>query len=126
MSSAYSAHLDRVLATANFGEPVEVWKDEDGTWQTPFGVVVRASTVGATGIGVGPVILIRRVPETLQVLGRPPARKFVKTKLRFDGEKRLYLTAIAENGTWVWRVYKVADGCRLAKGHEMFVGVWRD
>lgn len=125
--SDYARRLDGVLSAAKFGEPVEV-RHNDGKWTTPFGPVVRAATVGETGLGVGPVVLIRRDPDRrpLRIYGTPPPSDYVRTKLRFDDEKRLYLTAIADNGTWVWRLYKAADGCELSRGNPMFVGVWRD
>lgn len=126
MTTDYGQHLDRVLAKANFGKPVEVQQDDDGNWRTIFGAVVKATTVGANGLGVGPVVLIRRVPQTLQIFGSPPGRDHVRTRLRFGDSDRLYLTAIADNGQWVWQMHAVAPGCRLAKQHQLFVGVWRD
>ena len=126
--SDYAKRIERVLTKANFGEPVEVHQDDTGTWVTRFGPVVRASTVGKTGLGVGPVVLLRRDPDRqpFRIYGTPPGVDHVRTRLKSDDDNRLYLTATADNGTWVWQLHRAAEGCRLAKGNPMFVGVWRD
>jgi len=126
--SDYAKRLERVLAKAEFGDPVKVHRDDTGAWVTRFGPVVRATTVGEAGLGVGPVVLFRRDPDRrpLRIYGTPPGVEHVSTELRFDDNNRLYLAATADNGMWVWQLHRAAEGCSLARGNPMFVGVWRD
>ena len=98
---------------------------------TDLGPVYMPRRTSAGDIeNVGPVLLIRRSTKPraseFQIAGNG-ILEAAKSALKFDDQKRLYLTITAVNGQWTWQLRR-ATGSRHYEldDYELYVGIWRD
>lgn len=127
--SALHDRYARVFARADKGDPIKVWYSESGQAMTDLGPVQMPIVKGGHAENVGPIVLIRRStvcrPRFFQMAGR--GLRDMTCALKFDGQRRLYFTLKAENGTWTWQVRRgVGEGHFELDGYELYVGIWRD